>query len=405
MAEIFLTTISVADTGTVSIPVTWIYGVGGAAVAALLVKATTLAWPHIRAHFSSVWRLRRAEKALAEDSPGLWLAPSIPVEPPVDYARLIAKSKPIVVVANLKGGVGKTTTVANLVGHYGVKKGRRVLAIDMDFQGSLTAIILTKADYDATLEQQFDGTPCKAAQLITGKDPLWLKNVSEAVDGVEKARCIPSYYTLSNMENRVMIEWLIGKKTDDIRYSLARVLLDPAIQDRFDFIIIDAPPRLTTGCIQALCTATHVLIPTVLDGLSAEASGGFVDQLVTNQKLWPHLKLLGVFGNMTNNLTAEIDGTVRDGAFADYEAEAFRSAVDTVKAALEHSSLPLRSADASPVFPIECFIPQKTELGREAGNRICYRMTGGGPATQAVSRAFDRLGDEIDRRILATSKI
>jgi cellulose biosynthesis protein BcsQ len=389
--------------GTVTIPLTWIYGVLGAAVAALLVKISLWAWPYINAHFACVWRIRRAERALDEASPGLWLAPSIKIEPPPGYARAIGKSKPIIVVANLKGGVGKTTTVANLIGHYGLKKKKRVLAIDMDFQGSLSAIVLTKANYDNSLAQQIDGTPSKAAQLVAGRDAHWLRDISEPVDGVETARCIPSYYTLSSMENRVMVEWLIGRRTEDVRYGLARTLHDPAIQDRFDVILIDAPPRLTTGCIQALCSATHVLIPTVLDGLSAEATGGFVDQLTTNQSLWPHLKLIGVFGNMTNEATSDFEGNQRESALADYEADARQAAVDAVRAALENGSAVLRESQPDPVFPVECFIPQKAELGRAAGDRIGYRTTGGSPAIQQISRAFDRLGDEIDRRISATT--
>jgi hypothetical protein len=38
----------------------------------------------------------------------------------------------------------------------------------------------------------------------------------------------------------------------------------------------------------------------------------------------------------------------------------------------------------------------------KAGNRIAYRVSGGSPSTQLISRAFDRLGTEIDRRISAT---
>jgi cellulose biosynthesis protein BcsQ len=393
-----------ADGLTLTIPQSWLYGVLCTILVSLLGMLSKWCWPHVRAHFSSVWRLRRAEIALDEKSPGLWIAPNIATDPPADYARLIGKSKPIIVVANLKGGVGKTTTVANLIGHYGLKKKKRVLALDMDFQGSLSAMVLTEADYKNALEKQVDGTPCKAAQLISGRDPAWINDVSEAVDDVERARCIPSYYTLSNMENRIMVEWLIGKRKQDVRYDLARVLLSPVIQDRFDIILIDAPPRLTTACIQSLCAATHVLIPTVLDGLSAEASGGFVDQLATNKKLWPHLKLLGVFGNMTNSLTVTDGGADRDGALAVYEADASRAAADAVVAALEQADTVLRASQVEPMLPNSCFIPQKAELGREAGSRIAYRETGGSIAVQQISRAFDRLGDEIDRRISASAK-
>jgi cellulose biosynthesis protein BcsQ len=388
----------------VSIPLSWIYGVLGAALVAVLGIAWKKSWPHIYAHFLAVSRLRRAEKALDENSPGLWLAPSIDLEPPVDYERLISKSIPIIVVANLKGGVGKTTTVANLIGHYGLKKGKRVLAIDIDFQGSLSAVVLSQANYDQALANQMDGSPSKAAQLITGKDAAWIRNVSDEVDHVPTARCIPSYYSLAAMENRLMVEWLIAKRTADIRYSLAKTLHEPGIQDKYDIVLIDAPPRLTTAAVQAFCAATHVLVPTVLDGLSEEASAGFVNQLVANKGLWPHLRLLGAFGNMTTRVTAELDGTAIDGSLADYEGTALRTLGDTIREALTHAGPALQRAQANPVFPETCFIPQKVELGREAGNRIAYHVTGGGQATQVLSRAFDRLGDEIDRRISATTK-
>lgn len=386
---------------TFTIPIDWVYGLIGTIVVGVLGLFWRKNWPLVRSHFSSISRLRRAERAIEEGGPGLWLARSIDVEQPHDYRHSIETSIPIVVVANLKGGVGKTTTVANLIGHYGLRKNKRVLAIDLDFQGSLSAVILTKDDYANSLEKQADGTPSKAGQLVMGKDALWLRDVSDAVDGVPSARCIPSYYTLSTIENRVMVEWLIAKRKEDVRYTLARILHERMIQERFDIILVDAPPRLTTGCVQALCAATHVLVPTILDGLSAEASGGFVDQLATNEKLWPHLKLLGVFGNMTNQITVDEAGNLRDGPLADYEAEARQSAIDSVKAALERASSVLRAVSSDPVFPVECFIPQKSELGREAGNRIIYRTAGGSVATQQISRAFDRLGDEIDRRILA----
>ncbi len=393
--------IAAGDGISVTIPLSWLYGIAGAAVAALIATLAKQAWPHIKAHFGSVYRLRRAERALDDKSPGLWLAPSIAVELPPDYERSITKSIPIIVVANLKGGVGKTTTVSNLIGHYGQKKLKRVLVLDMDFQGSLSAVVLSEAEYTNCLEQQVDGSPSKAAQLISGRDSQWLRDTSVDVDGVPQARCIPSYYTLSIAENRVMVEWLIGKTTQDIRYNLARVLHDKAVQDRFDIVLIDAPPRLTTACVQALCAATHVLVPTVLDGLSAEASGGFVDQLVTNQIIWPHLRLLGVFANMTSSLTVGAAGEPADGRLRDYEADARQAADDAVSLALDGANLPLRHSQEAPLFPLECFIPDKSELGRAAGQGIAYRVSGGSQPTQDLSRAFDRLGDEIDRRIAA----
>jgi cellulose biosynthesis protein BcsQ len=382
-----------------------IYGVLGAALVTLLGFGFRRIKPHLLNHFYATRRLRRVEGALTEKGVGLWLAPTIPIEPPADYERAVKKSIPIIVVANLKGGVGKTTTVANLVGHYGLKKNLRVLAIDLDFQGSLSEVLVTDADSDQAHAQQKDGSPSKAAQLISGKDAAWLLGTTEPVAKVDKARCVPAYYTLSSAENRIMIEWLIGKREDDIRYNLARVLHDPQVQDRFDIILIDAPPRLTTACVQGLCAATHVLIPTVLDGLSAEASAGLVGQLSSNEKLWPQLKLLGAFGNLTNSLTYDPETRDADGRLADFEADALIAASDAINLALEQANPTLRAAQSSPLFPTDCFIPDKAELSRKAGDRIGYSISGGSMSTQQLSRAYDRLGDEIDRRVLASVKV
>jgi cellulose biosynthesis protein BcsQ len=389
------------------LPANWPITLLGAVIVGLLTLAGNALWrwlqplPFLIRVFSSSRRLARAEKAVAEDSRGLWLTTSIKIEPPKDYEKRLRESIPIIAVANLKGGVGKTTTVANLMAHYGIKKNKRVLAIDFDFQGSLTSTVLSKADYDLLLAEQGDGSPSKAAQLVDGKSAFWLRSVLQAVQGVDKARCIPSYYSLSIMENRVMVEWLIGKRQKDIRYHLAETLLDDQIQKNFDIVLIDLPPRLTTASIQALCAATHVLIPTVLDAVSAEGAGGFVDQLTTNQDIWPHLRLLGVVGTMTDLLTC-VGDVLRPSPLKDFEVEACVTANDTCRAALDLARKPLRDAFSSPIFPPECFIPQKLELSRAAGDRIAYASKGTSSNATALAEirgAYDRLGDEIDLRL------
>lgn len=52
------------------------------------------------------------------------------------------RHKPIIMVANLKGGVGKTTLTANLAAFFS-ERGKRVLLIDCDYQGSLSNMLLS----------------------------------------------------------------------------------------------------------------------------------------------------------------------------------------------------------------------------------------------------------------------
>jgi cellulose biosynthesis protein BcsQ len=372
---------------------------------AALVIATLLApifakliyrlYNQFRKIMSASTRLRRAEGAVAKDGGGIWLAPTIPMAPPANYTQL-KRSIPILTVANLKGGVGKTTISANLVAHYAIKKEERVLAIDFDYQGSLSSMLLSEAEQDTLYQEQSDSRTCRASYLIDRGTDIWLQSVASQVQGagLERAKVIPSFYSLAGTENRMMIEWLLNKRSNDIRYSLSSILLSDAIQSRYDRIIIDAPPRLTTACIQALTASTSVVIPTVLDSLSAQAVGTFADQLRIHQQLWPNLRICGVLGNMTaKNLGADPEGAVEK--MNAVEADAFVNCRDVLSQSLQTAVGPLRDAA---LFPASTFIPDKIELGRAAGERIAYASPTNSQPIQQIRDVFDRLGDEIDNR-------
>jgi len=375
----------------------WTLRLAAAVIVAFLAWISTriIRWlaPQVAAVLKYAWQVRRALKAVAPEGKGVWLS-SLP-RPPKEYRRWLTKSCPILVVANLKGGVGKTTTAVNLVAHYAIEKSKRVLLIDLDFQGSSSSSALSRDNRDRLLEDQEEGNMSKAASLIDGKDAEWLRSASEEIENVPRARIIPSYYSLASTENQVMVEWLLGVRGNDIRYHLAEVLHSESVQRTYDVIVIDAPPRLTTACIQAFCAATHVLIPTILDELSAEAVAAFADQLRIGQDLWPHLRIAGVLGTMTETSTVK-DGVLREKPLNDYENDAHILARDLLKRALRTAKPPLST---SSVFPMECFIPDKTILGRAAGRGIAYASSANSAAHAEVRDAFDRLGFELDRRI------
>src|SRR3972149_10867588 len=96
------------------------------------------------------------------------------------------------------------------------------------------------------------------------------------VSNLATAKAIPAYYDLAQVETRLLVRWLLRADGFDLRYVLADLLLSPEVQAAFDRIIIDAPPRLSTAAIQALCASTHLLIPTILDQMSGDAVGTFV---------------------------------------------------------------------------------------------------------------------------------
>jgi cellulose biosynthesis protein BcsQ len=218
----------------------------------------------------------------------LWT--SFPAAPPTNYLAKVAKSLPIITIANLKGGVGKTTVAANLAACLDTRFKQRVLLIDLDYQGSLTTMMRPQLG-------QIDRRSLVNDLLSGHADFGTLFKVSSALaPDLSKSRLVPAFYELARYEDRVMIEWVVQESDDDVRYRLARVLLSKEIRTQFDLILLDAPPRLTTGTINALCASNYLIVPTIFNMLSAETVGNF---LQTVKQLFlldlnPQLKVLAV---------------------------------------------------------------------------------------------------------------
>lgn len=352
----------------------------GPVVAVLLYRL----WRWLRSGRIAEQRVERALGAVAkEDGPygkiegkGVWLTE--PVRRPSGYPAWFARGLPILIIANLKGGVGKTTMAANLAGYFAKDTGKRVLLIDLDFQGSLSSMVLRD---DQRLPKEWQDS--KASRLISGdKDANWPSDVALQVASLN-IWTIPAFYDVAQAENRLLVEWLTTEDPKaDIRYNLAAILHSGVARQHFDIVIIDAPPRLTTGCVQALCAGSHILIPTVLDRLSGEAVGTFVDQLRTLRPICPFLKIIGVVGNMTGTTGPQV-----------HEAQA----INAIDQALDKLGKPTQ------LFPKELFIPDRAALGRIAGQGIAYLHEGDSPDEKKkydeIRLLFSKLGAEVARRI------
>jgi cellulose biosynthesis protein BcsQ len=228
----------------------------------------------------------------------LW---DLPVDPAalVPFRPLGKNKAAIIAVINLKGGVGKTTLSANIGVTYAREMRRRVLAIDLDFQASLTGLCLSSADI---------------AQLMIGDGRL-IDNVfkdrsaglaKRAFNNVVHTR-EPQLHLMANSESFAKVEeeakarWIINHGGLDVRCILRSALHDPIFQDNFDLILIDCPPRWTTGSINAIACCDYVLIPTMLDRVSSEAVPRLLQWLRDLRRaapdLYGHFEILGVLGN------------------------------------------------------------------------------------------------------------
>jgi cellulose biosynthesis protein BcsQ len=249
-------------------------------------------------------KLDRVRDAFDDDN-NLWLRN--PVTKPERYDARLQNSIPILLFANLKGGVGKTTIAANLATYFERRKGERVLAIDLDHQGSLSSMLLpeeaqrTRRTADA-VKALIGGSVNGAAGLFSER--LHIRHSQR------DSRLIECDDAFGNFETRLLLEWLIGDRQDDIRYNLFRVLHSPEVQQNFDRVIIDAPPRMTTGLVNAMCASTHLVVPFVLDILSAERVGLFLRTARRMRgQLFPHLELAGVVGTLKGDGSERLRNT------------------------------------------------------------------------------------------------
>src|SRR5579859_2927168 len=152
----------------------------------------------------------------------------------------------VIAVANQKGGVGKTTTTANL-GAALALRGRRVLLVDLDPQGNLTSAFGLDRDLVQTV----------ADSLLDRRVKLPILNVANGTagshPGATQLHVVPATVGLAAAEAQ-----LINKLGREQR--LRDQLL--VVADDYDYILIDTPPSLGVLTVNALVAATRVIIPT-----------------------------------------------------------------------------------------------------------------------------------------------
>jgi cellulose biosynthesis protein BcsQ len=345
--------------------------------------------------FGNGWRVKRARATVKLGGLGLWLG--IKIERPNEYDNWMSSLPFVMTVANDKGGVGKSTATVNLAAAFAARLPRPVLVIDLDPQGSASALMLAGASWRPPSGQQ-----SPASEAVDGKaTPQWLVGPASAAkpftwrdsQGTTRqtpnAFALPAFYDLIDTEARALTEWQIGDRTRDVGYDLFRLLRDPQVRQHFGAILIDSPPRFSISSIQALCASTHVLVPTILDNTSATAVGNFARQLRRHELLWPHLKVVGVLGMMT-------EGQSHESEQLKFAADALArnlTGTNTELAALMQAQIPLE-------IPYELSIPQRASIGRTGGNGIAYNCLGANDEGREVRRVFDRLADALEQRIL-----
>jgi cellulose biosynthesis protein BcsQ len=234
------------------------------------------------------------------------------------------------------------------------------------------------------------GALSRASKLVSNSlsaDDLC--NAPSARDS-DQIQAVSAFYDLAKIETRLFMQWLVEEFKKDLRYVLRDLLLSEQVQRRFDVVIIDCPPRLTTAAMQAFCASTHLLVPTKLDNLSGSAVGTFVNQILEFRELWPTLRLIGSAGVMV----AEDPANGNDPSLAERQGEA--SVNVTVREAYDARHLP---TPAQFMLPRDTYIAEKTEIARHAGNDIVYLNLRHSQAHESLRAMIRRLGAVVEGKL------
>jgi len=182
----------------------------------------------------------------------------------------------ILVVANQKGGVGKSTT-AHAIGSWLFKNGYKVLYVDLDSQCNLTYTLEGKSEKVSVFE------------ILQGT-----ARVDEGIQNTTTGDLISGSEQLSGSDREL--------NGDGAELKLKQTL-EPIVQN-YDYIIIDTPPALGILTINAFTAADRVIIPAQADIYSLQGIGQLYRTIKAVQEHTnPDLKIAGILITRYNGRT------------------------------------------------------------------------------------------------------
>ncbi|MGH3453526.1 MAG: AAA family ATPase [Nocardioidaceae bacterium] len=176
------------------------------------------------------------------------------------------ESPRVMVVANQKGGVGKTTTTVNVAAAL-AQHGLRVLVIDLDPQGNASTAL--RVDHT-------EGTPGTYDALVEARR---LSELVQPCPDVERLVVVPATIDLAGAE--IELVSLVARESR-LRRSINEYLDEiQDTPDQVDYILIDCPPSLGLLTVNALVAGREMLIPIQCEYYALEGLG----QLLRNVDL------------------------------------------------------------------------------------------------------------------------
>jgi chromosome partitioning protein len=194
----------------------------------------------------------------------------------------------VLAVANQKGGVAKTTTVASL-GAAMAEQGKRVLLVDLDPQGCLTF----------SLGQDPDKLAVSVHEVLLGD----VEPDAALVTTAEGMTLMPANIDLAGAEAMLLMR---AGREYALKRALAKLGVGAAAPSgqRFDVVIIDCPPSLGVLTLNGLTAAHDVIVPLQCETLAHRGVGQFLRTVTDVQQITnSELSLLGALPTLYDSRT------------------------------------------------------------------------------------------------------